>query len=221
MKNLVRYTLISLGLMGVAQLAFGAGDPEAGKALAGACVACHGEGGNSVVPTFPKIAGLGERYLLKQLQDIKAGNQGDANGRPVPEMIGMLEGLSDQQLVDLSSYFATQPMQVTGAKPVQVRLFTGEQVDGLELGARIYRGGNMETGVPACTGCHSPRGLGNSPAGYPRLGGQYAEYIEAQLRAFRAGERINDGEGMPMRHAAKNMSDAEIIAVSNFIAGLN
>lgn len=221
MKNLVRYTLISLGLMGVAQLAFGAGDPEAGKALAGTCVACHGEGGNSVVPTFPKIAGLGERYLLKQLQDIKAGNSGVEGARPVPQMMGVLDGMSDQDLVDLSSYFASQPMQITGAKPVQVRLFTGEQVDGLELGARIYRGGNMETGVPSCSGCHSPRGLGNSPAGYPRVGGQYAEYIEAQLRAFRAGERVNDGDGMPMRHAAKNMSDAEITAVAGFIVGLN
>ena len=220
MKNLVRYTLISLGLAGAAQLATAAGDPEAGKTLTTTCVACHGEGGNSASPAFPKIAGLGEKYLLKQLQDIKAGNNGDTDGRPVPQMTGLLEGFSDQDLVDIASYYAQQPLQISGAKDIEVQIYTGEKVKGLELGARIYRGGNLETGVPACTGCHSPRGLGNSPAGYPRLGGQYADYIEAQLKAFRGGDRVNDSNAI-MREIAKNMSDAEIVAVANFIAGLH
>ncbi len=219
MKNLVRYTLISLSLAGAAQLATAAGDPEAGKALATTCAACHGEGGNSVASTFPKIAGLGEKYLLKQLQNIKAGNNGEP-GRPVPQMTGILAGFSDQDLVDIASYYAQQPMQISGAKEIEVQIYTGEKVDGLELGARIYRGGNLETGVPACTGCHSPRGLGNSPAGYPRLGGQHADYIATQLKAFRAGDRVNDNNAV-MRDVAKNMSDAEIAAVANFIAGLH
>lgn len=221
MKNLVRSTLIFLGLLGAAQFTAAAGDPEAGKALAGTCVACHGEGGNSAAAAFPKLAGLGEKYLLKQLRDIKAGNQGEEDGRPVPQMMGLLENLSDQNLVDLASYYAAQPMQLSGSEEIEVQLYTGEKVDGLELGAQLYRGGNLETGVPACTGCHSPRGLGNSPAGYPRLSGQHADYIVQQLQAFRAGNRVNDGDAMPMRLIAKSMSDAEIRAVANFIAGLN
>jgi cytochrome c553 len=221
MKNLLRCTLISLGLMGLAQMSAAAGDPEAGKALAGACAACHGEDGNSPSPMFPKLAGLGEKYLLMQLQDIKAGNQGVEGGRPVPQMMGLLEGLSERDLVNLASYYSQQPMQLSGAQEAEVQLYTGEKVDALKLGASIYRSGNLETGIPACTGCHSPRGLGNAPTGYPRLGGQHAAYIEEQLKAFRAGNRVNDGEDMPMREIARRMSDAEITAVANFIAGLH
>ena len=77
------------------------------------------------------------------------------------------------------------------------------------------------TGVPACSGCHSPTGLGNGPAGYPRLGGQHAAYIEKQLKNFRAGERANDGEAKVMRQVAQQLSDAEISAVANYIAGLH
>ncbi len=220
MKNLVRYTLISLGLMGAAQLTAAAGDPQAGEALSASCVACHGQGGNSAVAMFPSIAGLGEKYLLKQLQDIKAGNSGDASARPVPQMMGILDGFSDQDLVDISSYFAQQPLQIKGATAMQVKLNSGEEVDGLKLGERVYRAGNLETGVPACTGCHSPRGLGNSPAGYPRIGGQYADYVAAQLKAFRGGDRVNDANAV-MRQVAEHMSDAEIAAVANFVAGLH
>ena len=102
-----------------------------------------------------------------------------------------------------------------------MRLGSGLETDALALGERIYRAGNIETGVPACSGCHSPTGKGNAPAGYPRLGGQYAEYTEKQLRAFRGGERTNDGDQQTMRQIAEHMTDAEIIAVANYIAGLN
>lgn len=221
MKNLVSYTLISLGLMGAAQMSVAAGDPEAGKALAGTCVACHGEGGNSTVPTFPKLAGLGEKYLYTELQEIKAGNNGEEGGRPVPQMMGLLDGMGERDLANLAAYFAQVPMQISGAKEIEVKRYTGEVIDGLELGAKIYRGGDMERGVPACTGCHSPRGLGNAPAGYPRLGGQHAEYIAGQLQAFQTGERVNDGDNMIMREIASRMTDAQIKAVAAYIAGLH
>lgn len=221
MKNLVSYTLISLGLMGAAHMSVAAGDPEAGKALAGTCVACHGEGGNSTVPTFPKLAGLGEKYLYDELLEIKAGNDGEEGGRPVPQMMGLLDGMSDRDLVNLAAYFAQVPMQISGAKEVEVKRYTGEKVDGLALGEKLYRGGDLENGIPACTACHSPRGLGNSPAGYPRIGGQHAEYVASQLQAFRAGDRVNDGDGMIMREIARRMSDAQIQAVSAYVAGLH
>lgn len=227
MKNLVKNALFSLGIIAVAQTAFATGDATAGADKVAVCAACHGADGNSPAPNFPKIAGLGDKYLLKQLRDIQAWDlETDATkkaqvGRAVPEMTGMLAGLTDQDLQDIAAHYDEQSIQLTGAKDIKVRTNSGIEVDGLELGERVYRSGNLANGVPACTGCHTPDGLGNPPAGYPRLSGQYAEYIEKQLLDFRAGRRINDGEQMVMRQVADKMSDAEIKAVANFIAGLH
>lgn len=227
MKNLLKHALFSLGLVAVAQGAFAAGDAKAGADKVAVCAACHGPDGNSPLPTFPKLAGLGEKYLLKQLQDIQAWDlEADAEkkpttGRAVPEMTGMLRDLGEQDLQDVAAYFASQAIQLSGAKEIQVKVNSGLMVDGLELGEKVYRAGNLANGVPACTGCHAPDGHGNAPAGFPRLSGQYAEYVEKQLLAFRSGNRTNDGDQMIMRLVAEKMSDAEIKAVANFIAGLN
>jgi cytochrome c553 len=191
------------------------GDAEAGKALSASCAACHGSDGNSPAPSFPKIAGLGEKYLYKQLQDIQSG------ARAIVAMTGQLDNKSEQDLKDLAAYFDSQTMQLSGAKKMKVRVNAGIEVDALKLGERVYRAGNAEVGIPSCMGCHSPRGLGNAPAGYPRLSGQYADYIALQLRAFRAGERTNDGDSKTMRSVAEHMSDAEIDSVANYISGLN
>jgi cytochrome c553 len=227
MKHIVRNALLSLGLVAIAQGAMAAGDAAAGATKVAVCAACHGADGNSMVGTFPKLAGLGERYLLKQLVDIQEWDlETDAakkenTGRAVPEMTGQLVAMSKQDLADIAAYFASQTTQLSGAKKIEVQINSGIKVDGLELGARVYRAGNMATGVPACTGCHSPDGKGNAPAGFPRLSGQHPEYIEKQLRAFRAGDRTNDGDSMIMRSIADKMSDAEITAVANYIAGLH
>lgn len=225
MKYLVKHLLVALGALVVAQGASADGDAEAGADKVSTCSACHGADGNSPAAAFPKIAGLGEKYLLKQLEDIRAWDQASGDGkattgRPVPQMTGMLQGMSDQDLADIAAYYAEQTMQLTGAEEMQVKTNSGEEVDALRLGEQVYRAGNMETGVPACTGCHSPNGEGNPPAGFARLGGQYPEYIAAQLRAFRGGERTND-ENLMMRLVAEKMSDAEIDAVANYIGGLN
>lgn len=195
-----------------APAAFAEGDPAAGKAKSTACAACHNADGNSTIAIYPRIAGLGEKYLLKQLQEIQSG------ARAVPEMVGQLDNFNEQDLADLAAYFSAQALQPAGAKE-----------ENLALGERIYRGGNMEIGIPACTGCHSPSGNGNAPAGYPALGGQFADYIAKQLRAFRTGAhdpedpaaRTNDGDAEVMRGVAARMSDQEIDAVANFIAGLD
>ncbi|UTF59185.1 cytochrome c [Gilvimarinus sp. DA14] len=223
MKKHVLTLLIALGASSVASAA---GDAAAGADKVAVCAACHGSDGNSPAPTFPKIAGLGEAYLLKQLHDIQdwdkaSGEDKATTGRAVAEMTGILSGLSDQDLADIAAFYAEQTMQLSGAKEMTVKVNSGAEVDALQLGEHLYRAGNMETGVPACIGCHSPTGQGNEPAAYPRLGGQYAEYIEKQLKAFRGGERTNDGDASIMRMAAKNLSDAEIKAVANYIAGLN
>lgn len=191
--------------------AFSSGDAAAGESKIMMCAGCHGGDGNSVVPSFPKLAGQGEKYLTKQLKDVKYGR------RKIASMTGILDSFSEQDLADMAAYYASKEMQISGA-----------QEENLQLGEAIYRGGNIETGVPACTGCHSPSGQGNSPAGYPMLGGQYAQYTAKQLRAWRTGAhdpendsaRNNDGDSKIMRGVAEHMSDIEIDAVANFIAGL-
>lgn len=227
MKKILSNALVSVVFAVAAQGAMAKGDATAGAEKAAVCAACHAVDGNSPVGTFPKLAGLGERYLLKQMHDIRDWDREtdpvkkERTGRAVLEMTGLIAGLSDQDLADIAAYYAAQTTQLSGAQKTEVRVNSGILVDSLELGERIYRGGNRETGVPACTGCHAPDGKGNEPAGYPRLSGQHPEYVEKQLRAFRGGERTNDGEQMIMRSIADRMSDAEIKALANFIGGLH
>ncbi len=206
---------ILLGLaLGCAQSGYAAdanptGDAAAGKSQVAVCGACHGADGNSAAPNFPKLAGQGEKYLFKQLKDIRDG------ARPVPTMAGQLDGKSNQDLADIAAYFAGQAR-------------TGSQTDPdlLALGESVYRGGIPERKVAACTACHSPTGKGNAPAGFPSLGGQHAEYIAAQLLAYRKGYedatgRVNDGDSMIMRITAFGLSDREIEAVASYAAGLH
>lgn len=232
MKHIVKNALFSLGLIAglqaaVAQSAALAGDAKAGAAKAAVCGACHGMDGNSATATFPKLAGQNERYLLKQIHDIKAWDSETnpakkaTTGRAVMPMTGILASLSEQDMADVAAYFAAQNTQLSGSQKLQVQVNSGIKVDALELGAKAYRAGNLANGVPACTGCHGPDGKGNAAAGFPRLGGQHADYIEKQLTDFRAGNRVNDGDTMPMRGVAEKLSDAEIKALANFIAGLN
>lgn len=196
---------VSFGFINAASAA---GDAAAGKDMIAVCAACHGADGNSAVPTFPKLAGQGEKYLLKQLQDIRDG------ARPIPTMAGQLDGKSDQNLADIAAFYAAQAR-------------SGGQTDPalLALGEKVYRSGVAERNVAACTACHSPTGKGNAPAGFPALAGQHAEYIATQLRAYRKGYeddtgRTNDGDTKIMRTTAFGLSDGEIEAVSSYVAGL-
>jgi len=196
---------VSFGFINAASAA---GDAAAGKDMIAVCAACHGADGNSAVPTFPKLAGQGEKYLLKQLQDIRDG------ARPIPTMAGQLDGKSDQNLADIAAFYAAQGR-------------SGGQTDPalLALGEKVYRSGVAERNVAACTACHSPTGKGNAPAGFPALAGQHAEYTATQLRAYRKGYedeagRTNDGDAKIMRTTAFGLSDGEIEAVSSYVAGL-
>jgi len=205
---------ILLGLLaGAAQLvvsaqANAAGDAASGKDMTAVCSACHGADGNSAAPTFPKLAGQGEKYLLKQLMDIRDG------ARPIPTMAGQLDGKSDQDLADIAAFYASQSPSGSQADP-----------DLVALGEQVYRGGVAKRNVPACTACHSPTGKGNAPAGFPALAGQHADYIATQLKAYRKGYedesgRTNDGDTKIMRTVAFGLSDGEIEAVSSYAAGL-
>lgn len=153
---------------------------------------------------YPKLSGIGEKYLYRQLVDIKSGD------RPIAEMTGLLDNMSDQDLWDLAAYYNEQEMVVGQADP-----------DLVEQGQALYRGGNMASGVAACAGCHSPNGAGNEPAGYPALGGQTADYVAKQLKAYRDGERAGGANAAIMADVASKLSDSEIEALANYVSGLN
>lgn len=161
-----------------------------------------------MVPNFPKLAGLGEKYLLKQMQDIRDGR------RPVAAMAGQVDNMSDQDLADIAAFYDSK-----------VRSTEMADADLLELGRKVYMSGIMERKVAACSGCHSPTGKGNGPGGFPGLAGQHADYIAAQLKMFRKGYedpagRTNDGDTKIMRTTAFELSDLEIEAVASYAAGL-
>lgn len=182
---------------------FAIGNIEAGKQKSTVCATCHNADGNSTTTVWPKIAGQYANYLVVQLKDFKSG------ARANPQMIPMVANLSDQDMQDLAAYFSSQ-------KPTPSKALS----DYVKLGERIYRGGNLKTGVAACTACHGPTGKGNLLAKYPRLSGQHADYIEAQLKAFRDKQRHNDINHI-MQDIAKPMTDEEIKAVSQYAAGLH
>ncbi|MGB2248963.1 MAG: c-type cytochrome [Alcanivorax sediminis] len=197
--------------------ALAAGDADAGEAKAAPCAACHGQGGNASIPTYPKLAGQGEEYLVKQLQDFKSGARNNAI------MAGQVANMSEQDMQDIAAYYAKQTAEAGQAHP-----------DLVAQGERLYRGGDMTNNVPACSGCHGPAGQGIDAAKYPHLAGQNAQYVEDQLKAFRAAgrndlgdniiKRTNDGSadepGM-MQTIAAEMSDTQIKAVASFISGLS
>ena len=197
-----------------ANQALAVGDAAAGESKVAVCAGCHGSDGNSMVPSFPKLAGLGEKYMTAQLRMIKAGE------RVIVEMTGILDASTDQDLQDMAAYYDSKAMAISGAQDITL-VGISDPDEALDFGENVYRGGNMKTGVAACTGCHSPSGKGNNPAGYPALGGQYASYIEKQLLAYRRGERASGGNAKIMQGVAANLSDKEIKAVANYISGLN
>lgn len=184
-------------------------DIAKGQAIAGqVCAACHNADGNSALPANPILAGQIPEYLAKQLTNFKAHPSKKAE-RPNAIMSPLVDALSEDDIRNVAAYYGAQKMRPQSAR----------QKDLVELGQRIFRGGIAEKGVAACAGCHGPTGAG-VPAQYPRLGGQFAAYTEAQMKAWRAGERTNDGAARTMRSIAARMSDREIAAVSDYIAGL-
>lgn len=199
-----RYSLLVGMLLCVSTVsAYAAGDPAAGKQKSTTCAACHGPDGKGVNPQWPKLAGQNAQYLYKQLQDFKDKQ------RENPIMAGQVVSLSEGDMQDLAAYYASQAPTPGATDP-----------DQLELGQLVYRGGNRKTQLAACIACHGPAGSGNPAAKFPRLSGQYSDYVAQQLRAYRDGSRKNDPAGM-MRNVAAKMSDVEIVAVSQYIAGLH
>lgn len=201
MNKLVVSLLLTLGISG---LAHAAGDAAAGQGKIAMCSACHNADGNSTLPNFPKLAGQGQRYLYKQMLDIKSGE------RPIVEMTGMLDAMTDQDLQDIAAWYNSQKGTIGAAAP-----------DLVKRGGELFQGGKLEDGMPACIGCHTPTGEGIDSAIYPKLNGQHAAYTAKQLTDFREGDRANDGEAMIMRTIAAKLSNKDIKAISSYIQGLN
>ena len=183
-------------------------DAAKGQAIAGqVCAACHAADGNSQIAANPKLAGQFYDYLHKQLVNFRPQGSKKAE-RDNAVMAGMTANLSAADLKDVAAYYASQKLKPAAAKDKELAA----------LGQKIYRGGNAASGMAACAGCHGPTGAG-MPAQYPRIAGQFAEYVEEQLKAFRGGRRANDQNGM-MRGVAQLMNDREIKAVADYVAGL-
>jgi cytochrome c553 len=164
------------------------------------CVSCHGAEGNSAIAVNPKLSQQHPEYLVKQLQEFKVGK------RKNPIMQAIASALSEDDMKNISYWAASKKAKTGFAK----------DKDLVALGERIYRGGVADRQVAACAGCHSPNGAG-IPAQYPRLAGQHAEYVAAQLTNFRDGVRLNS---LQMSQIAAKLNDREIRALADYVAGL-
>jgi len=181
------------------------GSVDAGRTKSATCAACHGADGNSVTPDWPSLAGQHPAYIVKQLLAFKNGERVNVTMKPFADL------LSDQDMLDLAAYFATQTPTPKGADPALV-----------SLGQQIYRGGVPERGIAACIACHGPAGDGNPLAAYPRISGQHASYVTAALRAYAAGERTTDASlNQMMRNEAALLREDEIRALASYVQGLN
>jgi cytochrome c553 len=200
--------LLALSALTVVVGTAAAQNPARGQRIAGqVCAACHAADGNSVAATNPKIAGQFPEYLQKQLGDFKA-QPGKKPARESAIMTPMAANLSDDDIQSLAAYYSGQKLRPASAA----------DKDLAALGQKIWRGGIAASSVPACAGCHGPAGAG-IPAQYPRLAGQFAEYVAAQLKGFKDGARSNDANGV-MRGVAARMTEREIAAVAQYAAGL-
>ena len=187
------------------------GDAEAGKQVASTtCLACHGMDGNSLVNLYPKLAGQHAGYLEKQLKEFKQGAMtGGKQGRNDPIMAGMVMTLTEQQMADVSAFYAEQ------------KVSAGKTIDAATeaAGKKLYMSGDANRGITACVACHGVNGEGMNLAGYPALHGQHPEYLKSQLEKFRSGARANDMNGM-MSGVAKPLSDDDIALLSDYISSL-
>ena len=196
----------ALGLVAVigwTGTAVAAGNKDAGQAKSALCMGCHGPEGNSANPEWPHLAGQHASYIVKQIKHFKSAERNN------PLMMPMAMTLSDQDADDVAAYYASTTPHPTGeAEPSKVK-----------LGEKIYRAGKASAGVPACAGCHGPTGAGIPAAAYPRIGGQYAVYAAAQLRAYKSGTRATDPNSV-MRSVAGRLSEEEIDAVASYRQGM-
>lgn len=197
------------------------GDATAGTAKAAVCSACHGMDGNSADPQYPKLGGQHEGYIARQLTLFKTMS------RQNPIMLGFSVGLSPQDMRDIGAYFAGQKPQAGVADEAVIAdplsPYNGQRL--LDVGEKLYRGGDIARGIPACTACHGPAGRGVPGPSYPSLGGQHAGYTTTMLKTFKATPAgsmlLRDANYVVMAEVAARLSDEEITALSTYLQGLH
>ena len=194
--------LLVVSLLSFAGAARAEGNATAGQTKAATCAACHGVDGNSVNPEWPSIASQHPQYIVKQLKAFKGGLRKNDLMTPIAM------GLSEQDMEDVAAFFTSQTARGLEADKGRV-----------ELGQRLYRGGNVKSQTPACLACHGPGGRGNPTAAYPSIRSQQATYVVAQLNAYKKGTRNTDAT-RAMNDIAAKLSDEEILAVASFVQGL-
>jgi cytochrome c553 len=197
----LKYALIA----GLAVLCFVGLDVPANETAKGQCAACHGPDGNSINPEWPNLAGQHPKYVVQQLRAFKSGQ------RENPNMSAMVSTLSEEDMVALGAFYATQKPQIGTI-----------EVEQIAAGEKLYRGGDKDKGIPACMACHGPNGAGNPAANYPALSGQQAKYTSIQLQAYRSGDR-KAGQNQPsiMQTIAVRMSDDDIANVARYVRALH
>lgn len=181
------------------------GSADAGATKAAVCTACHGPGGNSANPEWPKLAGQSSRYISEQLHQFKAGKRSN------PLMSAQAAAVNDDDIKDLAAYFAAQtPAPGVGSEAA------------IPVAQKIFRAGDATRGLPACAACHGPTGAGAAAAAYPRIGGQHSVYVANRLKLYReAGKtELPDGNFKIMAQVASKLSDAEIEALASYVNGL-
>ncbi len=215
---------ISLACVASSTVVKAEGDAQAGKQQTAACAGCHGENGNSIVPSFPKLAGQHTSYLTKQLRAFKDGS------RLAPMMAPLAQGLNDKAIADIAKFYAGQTISANPMptlKPEDHAAGDGSHADNknketelkalLSFGGDLYRNGDLEREVSACIACHGPFGEGNKPAGFPMLKGQHADYLIQTLTDFKTKSRTKAADNM-MHMIATKMTEKEIRAVSYYIS---
>lgn len=199
--------LLALALFCTQAAANNEGDPVKGQEKSQLCQGCHGADGNSLSDEWPNLAQQHADYLSKQLHNFQSGARKD------PTMTGMAATVSADDIKDITAYFSSQKINRAA--------IAKEEFDSqlLLVGKKIYKGGNLYSGVPACAGCHGPNGAGNAPGKFPRLDGQKITYVTKQLKDFAAATRSNDPRSI-MQNVASRLSEKEIIAVATYIRAL-
>ena len=197
---------VALGGLTAGAQAAPIGDAVAGEGKAGMCGGCHGFDGNSEDATYPRLAGQYAGYIVKQVKDFQNGHR--ANNDTMAGMASMVG--SDQDAKDIGAFFAAQKIKGSLTKPDKKIVAAGE---------KIFREGNVKTGVYGCINCHGEKGMGRSEkvSTFPVIGGQHQAYLVKQLKEFRDGGRANDPAGM-MVGVAKNLTDKEIEAVAEYLS---
>lgn len=223
MKKKLLALSITLAFSSAPTILYAEGNFNAGKGKAASCAGCHGEAGNSMMPSFPKLAGQHPTYLVNQLNAFKDGSRKEAT------MSSIAQSLSEQDMLDIAAFYEAQTIS---KNPLPVLdddddeddededEVTKEPVDIdtlLAKGSDLYRNGDLESEVSACIACHGPNGEGNRPASFPSLKWQHADYLIKTLKDYKSGARGNMPDNM-MHMIAKKMTDEEIEAVSYHIS---